>query len=79
MDLASGETKRISPGMGKTTCPFFRPGTGEIEFASTHADPKSKQYQDEELPSAPPARNGATPGTTTPRWTSTATTRRRGR
>jgi Tol biopolymer transport system component len=49
LDLASGDTKRISTGMGKTTCAFFRPGTDEIEFASTHADPKSKQYQDEEL------------------------------
>jgi Tol biopolymer transport system component len=49
VDLASGETKRISNGTGKTTCAFFRPGTDEIEFASTHADPKSKQYQDEEL------------------------------
>jgi Tol biopolymer transport system component len=49
LDLATGETKRISPGMGKTTCAFFRPGTDEIEFASTHADPKSKQLQEEEL------------------------------
>jgi Tol biopolymer transport system component len=49
MDLATGDTKRISNGMGKTTCAFFRPGTDEIEFASTHADPKSKQYQDDEL------------------------------
>ena len=49
LDLASGETTRISNGMGKTTCAFFRPGTAEIEFASTHGDPKSKQYQDEEL------------------------------
>ncbi len=38
LDLASGDTKRI-----------FRPGSDEIEFASTHADPKSKQYQDDEL------------------------------
>jgi Tol biopolymer transport system component len=49
LDLGSGETKRVSPGTGKTTCAFFRPGTDEIEFASTHADPKSKQLQDEEL------------------------------
>jgi len=49
LDFASGETKRISPGMGKTTCAFFRPGTDQIEFASTHHDPKSKQYQDDEL------------------------------
>src|SRR5579863_4583675 len=25
LDLAMGETKRISPGFGKTTCAFFRP------------------------------------------------------
>ena len=49
LDLATGDTKRISPGIGKTTCAFFRPGSDEIEFASTHADPKSKQLQDEEL------------------------------
>jgi Tol biopolymer transport system component len=54
MDLATGDTKRISPGIGKTTCAFFRPAPAggrsvEIEFASTHADPKSKQFQDEEL------------------------------
>jgi Tol biopolymer transport system component len=49
LDLTSGETKRISTGGGKTTCAFFRPGSDEIEFASTHADPKSKQWQDEEL------------------------------
>jgi Tol biopolymer transport system component len=49
LDLASGETKRISTGIGKTTCAFFRPGSDDIEFASTHADPKSKQYQDDEL------------------------------
>jgi Tol biopolymer transport system component len=49
LDMASGETRRISTGVGKTTCAFFRPGSDEIEFASTHADPKSKQYQDDEL------------------------------
>src|SRR5437660_12575067 len=49
LDLATGDTKRISTGIGKTTCAFFRPGTDEIEFASTHADPESKQLQDEEL------------------------------
>jgi Tol biopolymer transport system component len=49
LDLAGGDVKRISPGLGKTTCPFFRPASDEILFASTHADPKSKQYQDEEL------------------------------
>jgi Tol biopolymer transport system component len=49
LDLGSGDVKRISPGIGKTTCAFFRPGTDEILFSSTHHDPKSKQYQDDEL------------------------------
>src|SRR5438105_5918509 len=48
LDLSSGETNRISPGLGKTTCAFFRPRSNEIMFASTHADPKSKQLQEEE-------------------------------
>src|ERR671930_290552 len=51
LDLSNGDTRRISPGIGKTTCAFFRPGTDEIEFASTHADPKSKQLQEDELAS----------------------------
>ena len=49
LDMTTGDTRRISPGIGKTTCAFFRPGADQIEFASTHADPKSKQYQDDEL------------------------------
>jgi Tol biopolymer transport system component len=49
MDLGTGDVKRISPGIGKTTCAFFRPKSDEILFSSTHADPKSKQWQDEEL------------------------------
>ena len=49
LDLESGETTRVSSGLGKTTCAFFRPGSDEIEFASTHADPRSKEWQEEEL------------------------------
>jgi Tol biopolymer transport system component len=49
MDFGTGDVRRISPGLGKTTCAFFRPGSDEILFSSTHHDPKSKQYQDEEL------------------------------
>jgi Tol biopolymer transport system component len=49
LDLTSGDTRRISPGMGKTTCAFFRPNSSEIMFASTHLDPNSKKYQDDEL------------------------------
>jgi Tol biopolymer transport system component len=49
LDFASGDTKRISPGYGKTTCSFFRPGTDQILFASTHHDPRSKALQQEEI------------------------------
>ncbi len=49
LDLTTGETTRISTGVGKTTCAFFRPGTDEIEFASTHADPHSAELQKAEL------------------------------
>ena len=49
LDLATGDTTRVSPGYGKTTCAFIRPGSDQILFASTHHDPKSKQYQQEEL------------------------------
>ena len=49
LDLSSGETSRVSPGYGKTTCAFFRPGSDQILFASTHHDPKSKAFQQEEI------------------------------
>jgi len=49
LDLATGDVKRISPGIGKTTCAFFRPGSDEILFSSTHADPNSKNMQEDEL------------------------------
>jgi Tol biopolymer transport system component len=49
LDLITGDSKRISPGTGKTTCAFFRPKSDEILFGSTHHDPKTKQWQDEEI------------------------------
>jgi Tol biopolymer transport system component len=49
VDLTTGQTFRISPGAGKTTCAFFRPKSDQILFSSTHHDPNSKKYQDEEL------------------------------
>jgi len=49
LDMETGDTRRVSPGMGKTTCPFIRPGTGEIQFASTHLDPESAELQRAEL------------------------------
>ena len=65
LDLTTGDTKRISPGMGKTTCAFFRPNSTEIQFASTHLDPKSKQYQDDELAFRASGKSAAIRGTTT--------------
>ncbi|MEZ5331113.1 MAG: hypothetical protein R2991_03455 [Thermoanaerobaculia bacterium] len=49
LDLESGDTRRISPGTGKTTCSFIQPGTGDVLFASTHLDPDSVKLQEEEL------------------------------
>lgn len=49
LDFETGETRRISPGSGKTTCAFYRPGTLEIAFASTHHDPRSAELQRAEL------------------------------
>jgi Tol biopolymer transport system component len=49
MDMASGDVSRVSPGIGKTTCSFINPETGDVLFASTHHDPRSKQLQEEEL------------------------------
>ena len=49
MDMTTGDTSRMSPGIGKTTCSFINPATGDVLFASTHHDPTSKQQQDEEL------------------------------
>jgi Tol biopolymer transport system component len=49
LDFGTGDTKRISPGHGKTTCAFFRPDSDQILFASTHHDPRSTMLQQAEL------------------------------
>src|SRR6185503_19221074 len=49
LDLESGDSHRISPGTGKTTCSFFRPRSDEVLFASTHLDDGSKAKQKAEL------------------------------
>ena len=49
LDLESGESHRVSPGLGKTTCAFFRPGSDEVLFASTHLDPEARAKQKAEL------------------------------
>ncbi|RMF57250.1 MAG: peptidase M28, partial [Calditrichaeota bacterium] len=45
LDLETGDSHRVSPGVGKTTCAFFRPGTDQVLFASTHLDPEAKAKQ----------------------------------
>ncbi len=49
LDLETGDTERVSPGHGKTTCPFVRPGSDDVQFASTHHDPASLDLQQQEL------------------------------
>ena len=49
LDLTTGDTHRVSPGVGKTTCAFFRPGTNRVLFSSTHLDPEAEARQREEI------------------------------
>ncbi len=49
LNLETGDSHRVSPGIGKTTCSFFRPGSDEVLFASTHLDPLANQKQQDEL------------------------------
>ena len=49
LNLLTGDTHRVSPGVGKTTCAFFRPGTEQVLYASTHHDVFAKAKQVEEL------------------------------
>ncbi len=44
MDLESGKYRRVSPGIGKTTCAFFRPDGKKIIFASSHLDPDAAKH-----------------------------------
>ncbi len=49
MDLENGDTARVSPGHGKTTCGWIHPHQDKILFASTHDDPDARRKQKEEL------------------------------
>ena len=49
MDLTTGDTHRVSPGFGKTTCAWIHPDGESVLFASTHADPDARRKQEEEL------------------------------
>jgi Tol biopolymer transport system component len=49
MDLATGDTTRVSSGTGKTTCAWIHPSGERLLFASTHEDPAAVAKQQEEL------------------------------
>lgn len=49
LDLRRGDTRRISSGVGKTTCGFFHPSGAQALFASTHLDPAARAEQKKEL------------------------------
>ncbi len=45
----TGETTRISPGTGRTTCSWIHPDGRRVLFASTHEDPQAVQKQKEKI------------------------------
>ena len=49
LDLEKGDIRRISSGVGKTTCGFLRADGTEAIFASTHLDPHAMEKQRREL------------------------------
>ena len=49
LDFETGDIHRVSPGHGKTTCAYFQWNGDRVMYASTHLDPKSKKYQQDEL------------------------------
>ncbi len=49
MDLETGDTERISPGKGKTTCAWIHPDGKRVMFASTQDDPDAEKEQKDEI------------------------------
>ncbi|CAN5337672.1 hypothetical protein BH10PLA2_BH10PLA2_14940 [soil metagenome] len=48
LDLSTGKYRRVSPGMGRTTCSAFTPDGKKIIFASSHLDPEATKHYVEE-------------------------------
>ena len=44
MNLQTGAVRRVSPGVGKTTCGYFHPAGQKIIFASSHLDPDATKH-----------------------------------
>ncbi len=49
MDLETGDTRRVSTGVGKTTCAWIHPTGERVLFASSHLDPEAQKKQKAEL------------------------------
>lgn len=49
LDMETGDTERISPGHGKTTCSWVHPDGARILYASTQDDPEAVAKQKSEL------------------------------
>ena len=49
LDLGTGRSELVSPGLGKTTCAWLHPNQPKVLFASTQDDPDATQEQQEEL------------------------------
>ncbi len=47
-DIASGSFRKISPGLGRTTCAYFHPTNKRVIFASSHEDPDVKKHHEDE-------------------------------
>ncbi|MCB1202717.1 MAG: M20/M25/M40 family metallo-hydrolase [Verrucomicrobiae bacterium] len=48
LDLETGDTERVSPGKGKTTCAWIHPDGKRVMFASTHENPEAEAQQNAE-------------------------------
>jgi len=49
LDLVSGESRLVSPGIGLTTCAWIHPTQDLVMFSSTHEDPNALAKQAEEI------------------------------
>ncbi|OQW49293.1 MAG: hypothetical protein A4S09_12315 [Proteobacteria bacterium SG_bin7] len=48
-NLENGDLRRISPGIGKTTCSWIHPSGKKVLFSSTHQDPKTLSKMQAEI------------------------------
>jgi Tol biopolymer transport system component len=49
LDLETGDTERVSPGHGKTTCAWIHPDGKKVLFGSTQDDTEAKKKQKDEI------------------------------